>query len=74
MMIPARDDCPTGWTNEYSGYLATESSDHYRSQFLCFDRSLETIAGGEGNHADAAEAWNVETAQERELTCAICTK
>lgn len=82
-MIPARNDCPIGWTTEYSGYLASETSDDYCLQFLCFDTSLETIAGGEGNHAGAAQAWNVEIAcggipcppynEERELTCAICT-
>ena len=28
LMMPARNDCPTGWTEEYHGYLMTEHYNH----------------------------------------------
>ena len=30
-VVPARDDCPSGWTLEYKGYLMTEYYSHYRT-------------------------------------------
>ena len=38
LMMPARNDCPSGWTEEYHGYLMTE---HWNSpkqtDFICVD-------------------------------------
>ena len=28
LMMPARNDCPSGWTEEYHGYLMTEHYTH----------------------------------------------
>ena len=52
VMIPARTDCPTGWTSEYRGYLMSEShgsthGDRKRSSYLCWDEVPEIAAGGE---------------------------
>ena len=44
-MLPARDECPTTWTLEYSGYLMTESTHHYRNSFECVDKDPESIPG-----------------------------
>ncbi|CAI8046523.1 Short-chain collagen C4 (Fragment), partial [Geodia barretti] len=47
LMIPAKVNCPTNWTTEYTGYLMTEyyGPDHHRSTFECVDKDPESIAG-----------------------------
>jgi len=43
LMIPARTQCPPGWTTEYAGYLASEASrdDRQRSSYVCWDEAPE---------------------------------
>lgn len=55
LMIPARPQCPPGWTIEYGGYLASEwsSSDRKRSSFVCWDEAPEIAAGGRAQHQAA---------------------
>ena len=77
LMISGRYSCPTGWTREYYGYS------HHRSRYECVDVSPETVAGGGTNH-DGALFYHVEPrcgslpcppyVEEKELTCAVCTK
>ena len=35
LMLPARLECPSSWTLEYTGYLMSERILHYRSMFIC---------------------------------------
>ena len=38
LMMPARNDCPSGWTEEYHGYLMTAYYGHkHSSDFVCVD-------------------------------------
>ena len=38
LVIPARNDCPSGWTEEYHGYLVAGYHSHKHStNFLCID-------------------------------------
>jgi len=49
-MIPARTGCPTGWTQEYTGYLMsehsfTETPQRQSTMYLCVDGAPEVAAG-----------------------------
>ena len=38
LMMPARNDCPSGWTEEYHGYLMTAYHNHgHPTDFICVD-------------------------------------
>ena len=84
LMMPARNDCPSGWTEEYHGYLMTSDHTHkHSSDFVCVDGDPEYVPG---SHADknGALLYAVEGVcgslpclpyvSGRELTCAVCTK
>ena len=84
LMMPARNDCPSGWTEEYHGYLMTAHHGHkHSSDFICVDGDPEYVPG---THADrnGALLYAVEGVcgalpclpyvSGRELTCAVCTK
>jgi len=46
-MIPARTECPSGWTTEYVGYLVSAytvdhtPSSHGRTSYVCLDEAPE---------------------------------
>ena len=45
-MMPARNDCPSGWTKEYHGYLMTANrSDKHSYEFICVDGNPEYVPG-----------------------------
>ena len=83
LMIPGKYTCPRNWTREYYGYLMAERYSHQRSTFECVDVDPEVIAGGHANH-DGALFYHVEPRcgslpcppyeQEKEMTCAVCTR
>ena len=88
-MIPARTQCPDGWTTEYAGYLVSQWShtDRKRSSYVCWDQAPEIGVGikAEGQTWDGAAAiYPVEVScgalpcstyiNERELTCVVCSK
>ena len=84
LMMPARNDCPSGWTEEYHGYLMTEHHGHRHSRdFICLDGDPEYVPGSKANR-DGALLYPVEGRcgslpclpyfEGRELTCAVCTK
>ena len=83
LLVPARNDCPSMWTLEYSGYLMTEYKTHYRNTFECVDKDAESIPGSASN-VDGALFYHVEANcdgipcspydPQKELTCAVCTK
>ncbi|XP_068731435.1 short-chain collagen C4-like [Montipora capricornis] len=84
LMIAARNDCPSGWTDQYHGYLMTERFDHkHSSDFICVDGDPEYVPGSHASK-DGALLYPVEGVcgslpclpyvSGRELTCAVCTK
>eukprot|EP00058_Branchiostoma_floridae_P004813 XP_002590301.1 hypothetical protein BRAFLDRAFT_76554 [Branchiostoma floridae] len=84
LMIPARNTCPTGWTQEYHGYLMAEYYNHAGAkEYVCVDEQPEVIQGGHANH-NGALFYPVEArcgslpcphyVEGRELTCVVCTK
>ena len=84
LMIPAQNDCPYGWTEEYHGYLMTAYYDHANQKdYVCVDKDPEYVLGSKESK-DGALLYHVEGqcgslpclpyVNHRELTCAVCTK
>ena len=84
LMMPARNDCPSGWTEEYHGYLMTAYHDHRNQKnFICVDEDAEFVPGS-GASLNGALLYPVEGVcgslpclpyvAGREMTCAVCTK
>ena len=83
IMIPARLSCPNTWTLEYSGYMMSARSNHYRRSTACMDKNPESIPGSIGSTQGALFLHMEATCNgilcppyvaEKELTCAVCTK
>ena len=81
VMIPGKYTCPELWTREYSGYLMESSFEHHRSTFECVDSAPETLGSDTNN--DGALFYHVEPRcgslqcppyEEKEMTCAVCTR
>ena len=82
-MLPGKYTCPSGWTREYHGYLMTERHNHKRSTFECMNFLPEATTGGHAHH-NSAFFYYIEARcgslpcppyeEEKELTCAVCTK
>ena len=83
LMIPGKYTCPQNWTREYYGFLMAERHAHHRSTFECVDVAPETITGGQADQ-DGALFYHVEPRcgslpcppydQQKEMTCAVCTR
>ena len=83
LMLPAKLECPTSWTLEYSGYLMSEYHAQKRTMFVCVDSTPDTIPGSSSN-TNGALLYLVEGvcnglpcgpyADGKEITCAVCTK
>ena len=87
-MIPAKTQCPSTWTLEYSGYLmsAFKGNSHYvdyRTMFECVDKNPDSIPGSVSDvngalfhHAEATCTGMPcpPYDPQKELTCAVCTK
>ena len=84
LMMPARNDCPSGWTEEYHGYLMTSYYNHRNQKdFVCVNKDPEYVLGTNGNK-DGVLLYFVEGGcgslpctpyvLHRELKCAVCTK
>jgi hypothetical protein len=84
IMIPARTECPAGWTLEYSGYLVSEDAlnDRQGTSYECVDEAPEPGAGG--TNKDQALFYAVQVGcgtlpcsvytDGWEITCVVCTK
>jgi len=84
-MVPAKYTCPTGWTREYYGYLMTGyyRGGHHHSQYTCVDIALKPVTGSSANN-EGLLFYFVEGRcgtlpcppydDNRELSCAVCTK
>ena len=57
LMLPARMECPTSWTLEYSGYLMStyKQSNHYRTMYECVDSNPDTIPGSSASTDGAGQ-------------------
>ena len=87
-MIPAKIQCPSTWTLEYSGYLmsAYKGDSHavdYRNMFECVDKNPDSIPGSASDvngalfHHTEATCTGMPCPPynpQKELTCAVCTK
>ncbi|XP_078342927.1 short-chain collagen C4-like [Oculina patagonica] len=84
MMIPGFNGCPSGWHEEYGGYLMSGQSPHKKSRnFICTDVAAEGVPGTQADR-DGALLYLVEGVcgslpcppyvNGRELSCAVCTK
>ena len=84
LMMPARNDCPSGWTEEYHGYLMTEYYNQKNQRdFICVDKDAEYVAGTKADK-NGALLYFVQGQcgslpclpyiAGREFTCAVCTK
>jgi len=82
-MIPARTQCPDGWTMEYAGYLVSDRNTHaHRSSYICWDEAPEVAAGSKDQnqalvHPVAVHCGSLPCSlfiSGRELTCVVCAK
>jgi len=84
LLMPARNDCPSGWNEEYHGYLMTAHySEKNQKDFICVDEDAEHVPGSKRSD-NGALLYPVEGqcvslpcgpyVAGRELTCAVCTK
>eukprot|EP00049_Salpingoeca_infusionum_P023736 m.13631 g.13631 ORF g.13631 m.13631 type:complete len:4451 (+) comp5977_c0_seq1:73-13425(+) len=80
LIIPGRTTCPSGWREEFQGYLMAENTGHYRSNFVCMDQYPE--AGGSSGNENGGLLYHVEIAggvhnkayqQYSEVACVQCT-
>lgn len=48
IMIPGRQQCPVGWTHEYTGYIVTTyvGGHTVKSDFICMDKAPDVRVGG----------------------------
>ena len=82
LMIPAKVNCPTNWTTEYTGYLMTAYRTNYRSTYECIDKDPESVSGLDSS-SSVAFLYHVEPVcsglscppydAEKELTCVVCS-
>ena len=82
-MIPGRDACPIGWTQEYTGYiLASGHSDSHSTNYICVDDTPQIVPGSDVDNG-GGRLYVVETqcptfqcgpyVHGRELRCVVCT-
>jgi len=83
LMVPARTQCPDGWTSEYAGYLVSEvHSGRKRSSYICWDEAPEVAVGGTAQNPAVIYPVEVQCGSlpcsvyksGRELTCIVCSK
>ena len=82
-MIPAKTQCPSTWTLEYSGYLMSDYRNYHRTMYECVDKNPDSVPGSAAS-TDGALFYHVEAScngmlcppydPQKELTCAVCTK
>ena len=83
MMIPARNICPSGWTNEYNGFLVSSYKDHAgKNDYVCLDENPEVEEGTNADHNGALMNKVVAACgslpcpgyeDNRVQTCAVCS-
>ena len=90
VMIPARNRCPVGWTQEYGGYLMSDHSfliSHWNQprggmSYICGDQAPEIATGNKHRQQAWLEVVRVgcgmlpcsKYPNGAELACVVCTK
>ncbi|XP_064604145.1 uncharacterized protein LOC135469586 [Liolophura sinensis] len=83
VMIPARLECPSGWTLEYLGFLMAQHYTHYKSEYVCVDQDPDTHPGTAANlngnllyvvEAKCGALPCPNYVDGYEVTCVVCTK
>jgi hypothetical protein len=84
LMIPGQTTCPTGWALEYAGYLMSSNYTQNRQDWICVDAAAEaagssTSQSGHLLYPTEAECGSLPCqtggyVQDREITCAVCSK
>lgn len=82
LMMPARTECPAGWTMEYSGYIVADHHLNHRTSYICLDGAPETKTGASNQNQGVIYPVEVmcgslpcyKFAHGRELTCVVCSK
>jgi hypothetical protein len=80
LTVAGRNDCPVGFTVDYSGWLMSEkSTGSYRTKHVCVDEQPQGIDGTE-RHVTSASLWPTETGdgipgyvKDLEVSCAQCS-
>ena len=82
VMIPAKTQCPTGWTLEYWGYLMAGYKDFHTTTFICVDNRPDVVPGESAN-TNPSRLYHIEAScdgfdcppydPDKELTCVVCT-
>ncbi|XP_064604594.1 short-chain collagen C4-like [Liolophura sinensis] len=83
LMIPARLECPSGWTVEYLGFLMSQHHTYHKSEYVCVDQDPDTHPATASN-LNGNLLYVVEAAcgslpcppyvDGYEITCVVCTK
>ena len=83
LMIPAKVNCPTNWTTEYTGYLMSAGKNHQRSTYECVDKAPQSVSGFNASDHNNAFLYHVEPHCSQlscppyhrgvELTCVVCS-
>ncbi len=85
LMIPGTDQCPGGWTSEYTGWLMSERySSKGRTMYVCVDKDGQALPGL-GAENDGASMYHTTVdcnvgipcppyVDSKDLTCVVCTK
>ncbi len=83
IMVPGTHSCPSDWTKQYDGYLMSMHYKHAGGEWLCVDRTPTGRTGSFANHdgylwyPTEAECGSLPCppyVQNREVTCAVCTR
>ena len=82
LMVPAKLNCPLGWTKEYDGYLMTSHYSQMIATYECVDRNPQSIPGSQKN-TNGGLFYQVEAScnglpcppynPQKELSCVVCT-
>ena len=86
LMIPGTDQCPGGWTSEYTGWLMSARHDNKgRTMFVCVDKNAQALPGL-GADRDVAQMYHTSVdcnylgipcppyVNAKHLACVVCTK
>ena len=83
IMVPGRNICYAGWTLEYKGYLVAGYDGTPKSDYICLDDRPDSEFGGQSNQDGTilnfvqAKCGSLKCppyVDNRELTCAVCSK
>jgi hypothetical protein len=84
LMIPGRNRCLSGWTEQYHGYLSSNMAGHPQTTtYVCVDESVEFMDGGVNNDEYSFLMYGVRAhcgslkcppyVEGRPITCVVCS-